>query len=156
MVQRAELTFVEEMGALFERIGSGRMTGRVWGYLLVVDAEHVSAADLAKALDASPSAISGATRTLISLGLIDRIRLSGERRDYFTIHHGAILTLIRRRVDALNMARDMAARALEQFGDREAARPHLEELHDVYSWFAAEYPAMVDRFLDERAQSQKR
>jgi DNA-binding MarR family transcriptional regulator len=151
MVERAELTFCEEMGALFERIGNGRMTGRVWGYLLIVDAEQVSAGDLSKALDASPSAISTATRVLISMGLVDRIRLAGERRDHFTIHHGAILNLVRRRVDALNAARDMAHRALETFGDREIARPHLQELHDVYSWFAAEYPILVDRFIDERA-----
>ena len=153
MVERDELTFVEEMGALFERLGNGRMTGRVWGYLLIVDAEQVSAADLADALDASPSAISTATRVLISLGLVDRIRVPGERRDYFTIHHGAILTLVRRRIDALNQARDMAERALDRFGDRDIARPHLQELYDVYSWFAAEYPAMVDRFLAERSQT---
>ena len=151
MVERDELKFVEEMGALFERLGNGRMTGRVWGYLLIVDAEQVSAADLKEALDASASAISTATRVLISLGLVDRIRLAGERRDHFTIHHGAILSLVRRRIDALNAARDMAERALARFGDREIARPHLQELYDVYSWFAAEYPIMVDRFLSERA-----
>lgn len=151
MVDRRELTFVEEMGALFERLGNGRMTGRVWGYLLIVDAEQVSAGDLAAALGASPSAISTATRVLISLGLVDRIRLSGERRDYFTIHHGAILSLMRRQSEAFNLARDMAARALDRFGEREIARPHLRELFDVYSWFATEYPALIDRFLDERA-----
>ncbi len=151
MVERDELSFVEEMGALFERIGNGRMTGRVWGYLLIVDAEQVSAAGLSEALDASPSAISTATRVLISMCLLDRIRLSGERRDHFTIHHGAILSMVRRRVDALNAARDMAERALERFGDRGIARPHLQELYDVYSWFAAEYPILVDRFIDERA-----
>ena len=59
--------------------------------------------------------------------------------------------MVRRRVDALNAARDMAERALERFGDREIARPHLQELYDVYSWFAAEYPILVDRFIDERA-----
>ena len=151
MVERDELKFVEEMGALFERLGNGRMTGRVWGYLLIVDAEQVSAADLKDALDASASAISTATRVLISLGLVDRIRLAGERRDHFTIHHGAILSLVRRRVDAFNAARDMAERALARFGDREIARPHLQELYDVYSWFAAEYQIIVDRFLSERA-----
>lgn len=151
MVDRNELTFVEEMGALFERLGNGRMTGRVWGYLLIVDAEQVTAADLAAALDASPSAISTATRVLISLGLVDRIRLSGERRDYFTIHHGAILSLMRRHSEALNTARDMAARALDRFEEREIARPHLQELSDVYSWFAAEYPALIERFRNERA-----
>lgn len=155
MVERDELTFTEEMGALFERLGYTRMTGRVWGYLLIVDAEQSSARQLADALDTSPSAISTATRVLISLGLIDRIRLAGERRDYFTIHHGAILNLARRRIDALNMARDMAARALERFGDRPIARPHLEELHEVYSWFAAEYPILFERFLDERADQRR-
>lgn len=153
MVTRDELTFTEEMGALFERTGTGRMVGRVWGYLLIVDAEQVSASDLAEALDASASAISTATRTLISLGLVDRIRVAGERRDYFTIHHGAILTLMRRRVDALGQARSMAERALERFGDRAVARPHLQELYDVYSWFAGEYPALIDRFVAERAQA---
>jgi DNA-binding MarR family transcriptional regulator len=156
MVDRDELTFVEEMGALFERLGNGRMTGRVWGYLLIVDAEQVSAAELAQALDASPSAISTATRVLISLGLVDRIRIAGERRDYFTIHHGAILNLMRRRADFLNQARDMAARGLEKFGDRDIARPHLQELFDVYSWFAAQYPAMVDEFVAERAAPRTR
>ncbi|NNC93118.1 MAG: MarR family transcriptional regulator [Acidimicrobiia bacterium] len=151
MVERSELTFVEEMGALFERLGYSRMTGRVWGYLLIVDAEQVSAVDLSEALDASPSAISTATRALISMGLVDRIRLAGERRDHFTIHHGAILSLVGRRVDALNAARDMAARALDRFGDREIARPHLQELYDVYSWFADEYPVLVDRFINERS-----
>ena len=156
MVQRDELTFLEEMGALFERLGNGRMTGRVWGYLLIVDAEQVSAAELADALDASPSAISTATRVLISLGLVDRIRLAGQRRDHFTIHHGAILNLVRRRVDALKIGQDMAERALDRFGDRDIARPHLQELYDVYSWFAAEHSASVERFLAERAAAKMR
>lgn len=151
MVDRNEIQFVEEMGAQFERTGSSRMAGRVWGYLLIVDAEQVSAADLASALGASASSISGATRLLVGLGLVDRIRLPGERRDYFTIHHGAVLTSLRRRADTIVATSAMAARALEVFGDREVARPHLTELHDVYSWFAREFPALVDRFAAERS-----
>ena len=89
------------------------------------------------------------------MGMIDRIRLPGERRAFFTVHHGAILNLVRRRADALISARDMAARALDRFSGREIARPHLEELHDVYSWFAAEYPRLVDRFAAERAADQE-
>lgn len=150
MVDRDELQFTEEMGALFERSGSPRMAGRVWGYLLIVDAEQVSAVDLAEALDASPSSISGATRLLLGLGLLDRIRVPGERRDYFTIHHGAILNLVRYRLEALTPKR-MAVRALELFGDRDVARPHLEELNEVYTWFADEFTGLVDRYTRERA-----
>ncbi|MDH3260265.1 MAG: MarR family transcriptional regulator [Acidimicrobiia bacterium] len=149
MVDRDERQFTEEMGALFERSGSPRMAGRVWGYLLIVNAEQVSAADLAEALNASPSSISAATRFLLGLGLLDRTRMPGERRDYFTIHHGAILNLVRYRLEALT-PKNMAARALEIFGERNVARPHLEELNEVYTWFADEFAALVDRFTRER------
>ena len=85
MVSRDELQFIEEMGALFDQVGSTRMAGRVWAYLLIADAEQVSSADLVEALNASASSISSATRLLESLEMVDRIRLPGDRRDYFTV-----------------------------------------------------------------------
>ena len=150
MVSREELQFVEEMGAQFEQAGSTRMAGRVWAYLLIADAEQVSSTDLAEALDASASSISTATRLLESFEMIDRIRMPGDRRDHFTIHHGAVLNLVRRRFEAVASTRDLAARGLRAFGDREIARPHLEELHQVYSWFGRELPALIDRYRLEQ------
>jgi DNA-binding transcriptional regulator GbsR (MarR family) len=150
MVSREELRFVEEMGALFEQTGSTRMAGRVWAYLLIADAEQVSSSDLAEALDAAGSSISSATRLLESFEMVDRIRMPGDRKDYFTIHHGAVLNLVRRRFEAVVSARDLAVRALRAFGDRAIARPHLEELYEVYSWFGRELPALIDRFQLEQ------
>lgn len=150
MVSREELQFVEEMGALFEQGGSTRMAGRVWAYLLIADAEQVSSSDLAEALDASGSSISTATRLLETFEMIDRIRMPGDRKDYFTIHHGAVLNLVRQRFDAVIRFRELSIRALRTFADREIARPHLEELHEVYTWFGRELPALIDRFQLER------
>lgn len=150
MVSREELQFVEEMGALFEHGGSTRMAGRVWAYLLIADAEQVSSSDLAAALDASGSSISTATRLLETFEMIDRLRMPGDRKDYFTIHHGAVLNLVRQRFDAVVRFRELSIRALRTFGDREIARPHLEELHEVYTWFGRELPALIDRFQLER------
>lgn len=156
MVNQDELQFIEEMGELFERSGSPRMAGRVWGYLLIAEAERLSAAQLGEALDASGSSISSATRLLIELGMLDRIRVPGERRDYFTIHHGAVLNLVRRPFEAIARARELAARALGTFADREEALPHLVELHDVYAWFDREFPALVTRFVAEQAGGAKK
>lgn len=157
MVSRDELQFIEEMGALFDQVGSTRMAGRVWAYLLIADAEQVSSADLVEALNASASSISSATRLLESLEMVDRIRLPGDRRYYFTIHHGAVLNLVRRRFEAVVRTRDLAARGLRAFGDREIARPHLEELFEVYSWFGRELPALVNRYqLDKEAGAVER
>jgi hypothetical protein len=150
MVAREEIQFIEEMGELFERSGSPRMAGRVWGYLLIVEVEQLSTTELAEALDASGSSISAATRLLVDLGMLDRIRVPGERTDYFTIHHGAVLNLVRRPFEAIGRARELAARALVTFADREVATPHLRELHDAYAWFDREFPLLVQRFIAER------
>ena len=47
--------------------------------------------------------------------------------------------------------KELAARALVTFADRDVALPHLTELHDAYAWFDREFPALVERFTAEQA-----
>jgi hypothetical protein len=88
--------------------------------------------------------------------MLDRIRVPGERSDYFTIHHGAVLNLVRRPFEAIARAKELAARALVTFTDRDVALPHLTELHDAYAWFDREFPALVERFTAEQAGGAKK
>lgn len=157
MMSREELQFTGEMGGLFEQTGLSRMAGRVWAYLLITDSEQVSSSDLTEALDASGSSISAATRLLETFGMVDRIRVPGDRKDYFTIHHGAVLNLLKRPFEAIERTRELAGRASRAFADRDVARPHLEELVRVYGWFGRELPALIDRYqTEEDAPAQSR
>jgi DNA-binding transcriptional regulator GbsR (MarR family) len=145
-----ELRFIEEMGRFFESGGIPRMAGRVWAYLLIVDAPYVSAADLQEGLGTSAGSISTATRFLLDFRLIDRVRIPGERRDYFAPRQGAVGELMRRRLERLTAVELLITDALEQFGDREHARVRLDEVHDIYHWYAHELPKLHERFLAER------
>jgi DNA-binding transcriptional regulator GbsR (MarR family) len=148
-----ELRFMEEMGRFFESGGVPRMAGRVWAYLLIVDAPHVSASDLQDGLGASAGSISTATRFLLDFRLIDRVRVPGERRDYFAPRDGAVGELLRRRLERLTAVELLITDALEQFGDREHARARLDEVHDIYHWYAHELPKLHERFLAERRET---
>ena len=75
---RNTVTILLEMEA-----GAARMVGRVLGWLLVCEPPEQSAADLAQALRASKGSISTATRVLLRTGLIERVRVRGERFDRF-------------------------------------------------------------------------
>lgn len=145
-----ELRFIEEMGRFFESGGIPRMAGRVWAYLLIVDAPHVSAADLQESLGASAGSISTATRFLLDFRLIERVRVPGERRDYFAPRDGAVGELLRRRLERLTAVELLITDALEQFGDREHARARLDQVHDIYHWYAHELPKLHERFLAEQ------
>ena len=148
--QAVELQFAEDMGRFFERGGLSRMAGRVWAMLLVMNSPHLSALELQEALGASAGSISGATRSLLDLGLIERVNVRGERRDYFAPRDGAIANIMRNRLERLVAVEDLISDALEQFQGREHAVPHLEEVHDIYHWYRRELLELHDRFLAER------
>ena len=70
--------FVEELGVLLElEAGAPRMVGRVLGWLLVCEPPEQSAAELAERLQASRGSISAATRLLLRMGMIERVRTRG-------------------------------------------------------------------------------
>jgi hypothetical protein len=77
-----EITFADRAGRFYaRRYGMAPMVGRLIGYLIVCEPHEQTIAELADALLASRSAITGAVNTLESLRLIRRYRVAGERMD---------------------------------------------------------------------------
>jgi DNA-binding MarR family transcriptional regulator len=77
-----EITFADHAGRLYaRRYGMAPMVGRLLGYLAICDPPEQSIGELADALLASRSAITGAVKTLDTLDLIRRSRAAGERMD---------------------------------------------------------------------------
>ncbi len=111
----AELTFADHSGRLYaRRYGMAPMVGRLLGYLAVCDPREQSVAELAEALLASRSAITGAVKALENIGVVDRTRAAGERMDRVAID--------------LSSARGMGFDISEYHEQRELAREGLEEV----------------------------
>lgn len=144
----ALMEIVEEVGLLFERYGVPRMVGRVLGWLMVCDPPEQSAADLARALQASKASISTSTRLLEQTGIIERLARPGVRPVYFRLRPEAAGTaLIRERLRAVTLFRGLIERALQALED---APPHrrarLKALHMLYTFFERELDAMLQRW----------
>jgi DNA-binding MarR family transcriptional regulator len=77
-----EITFADHMGRFYaRRYAFPPMVGRLLGYLAICEPPEQSIGELAEALLASRSAISGALKTLESIHYIRRTRTAGERMD---------------------------------------------------------------------------
>jgi len=151
--QVKEKSFVEEFGLVFQQLGFPRMAGRIIGWLLLCNPPHQSIDELAEALMASRGSISTMTRLLIQGGLIERVSLPGVRHDYFRIRHGASQHLLRQKAEAITVLRQLAERGLELLGDKATlTRQGLEEMRDMYAFFEQEFPALVERWEQERAK----
>src|ERR1700684_887080 len=82
----AEITFADHMGRFYaRRYAYPPMVGRLLGYLAVCDPREQSIAELAEALLASRSAITGAVKALETIGVVRRSRAAGERLDRVSI-----------------------------------------------------------------------
>jgi len=86
----AQLTFADHTGRFYaRRFGFAPMVGRLIGYLATCDPPDQTIAELAEALLASRSAITGAVKVLEAIGVVSRSRAAGERMDRVRIDMGS-------------------------------------------------------------------
>ena len=147
--------FAEEVGIVFEQTGLPRMAGRIFGWLLISAPPYQSPGELAEALMASRGSISTMTRLLIQLGLVERFGMLGERHAYFRIRSDAWQHLMGRGLkDEIKMFRQIAQRGLAILADEtHPSRKWLEEMRDVYAFLEREFPALLERWEQERKTS---
>ena len=149
-----EQNYVEEVGLVFEQTGLPRMAGRIIGRLSISDSLYQTTGDLTEALMASIGSISTMTRLLIRIGLIERVSLPGQRRDYFRIKLGASHQLLKDGMEQTVTFRRLMERGLELTqGKTSVNRQWLEEMHNMYAFLEREFPALVGRWEQEREGS---
>jgi DNA-binding transcriptional regulator GbsR (MarR family) len=145
--------FVEEVGLMFEMLGLPRMAGRLFGALLISDPPHQSNGELAEMLQASKGSISTMTRLLIQIGLIERISLAGDRRDYFQIKPHAWAQMTKQRMAQISAFRQLAERGLAMLaGEPPRVTGRLREMHDVHAFLERELPLLDERWMEEQAK----
>jgi DNA-binding transcriptional regulator GbsR (MarR family) len=138
---------IEELGLLSEMEGLPRMLGRILGCLLLSESALISITELADVLQVTKGAISTTSRLLIQMELIERVRLAGDRRDYFRLKKRPWFNLFKRELYVISAYRQIAEQGLQVVNDYDPERKEaLKEMIDLYSFLEREYPALIDRW----------
>jgi len=150
-MSEAEAAYVEKIAGLLVGAGLPRIAGRMWAWLLICDPPQQSAADLAEALHASRGSISSAARLLTTAGLVHRTSRRGDRREFFSVPEGAVISVLNSRLPVTVAWRQVADEGLTLLADRPPEhRTRIQEVRDVYAFMERELPAMLDRFMAQR------
>lgn len=141
---------------MFERVGFPRMSGRIFGWLLISDPPQQSTGELAEGLQASKGSISTMTRLLIQIGLIERVSLPGKRRDYFQIKPHAWSQMTKQRISQIATFRQLAAKGLSILEETPThLRERLQEMHDIHAFWERELPLLDERWEKEQQMKDK-
>lgn len=132
--------FIETLGAMWESYGMARGAGRIFGLLLLA-ARALSAEEISRALRVSRSSVSTDIRGLLSIGLVERIRVPGDRTGYylFSPHAWEHVAAIRSQE-----ARRCAELAEHTLGALPAGHPGRKGLEEFREW-ATIFGDAVDR-----------
>ena len=151
--EEAVLRFVEQFALVLVEAGIPRMPARVFAYVLAVDADRHTAAELAAGLRVSPAAISGAVRYLVQVGLLGKERESGSRSDHYRVYDQDIWSTIMRQQDpVLKRTEDVLARGLELLDETRPGGRRVRETLEFYRFIRSDLKALLDRWSEHRRE----
>ncbi|RMF65524.1 MAG: MarR family transcriptional regulator [Cyanobacteria bacterium J069] len=138
---------------MFELMGLPRMAGRIFGWLLISQPSHQSSGELAEVLQASKGSISSMTRLLIQIGLIERLPLPGDRRDFFQIKPHAWSQLHEQQLARITAFRKLSERGLDLVKTQSPqSQQRLREMHDYHAFWEKELPQVNQRWIEHQKE----
>jgi DNA-binding transcriptional regulator GbsR (MarR family) len=143
--------FIERFASVLVEGGVPRMPARVFSALLVTDSGRLTAAELAELLQVSPAAISGAVRYLAQVSLITREREPGSRKDVYLLHDDQWYEAIVRREPLLTRWERAILDGIDAVGADTPAGARLRDTADFFEFLAAEMPALLTRWREQRS-----
>lgn len=143
---------VERLGQTLETVGLPRMPARVFAFILADDESVYTAADLARGLDVSPAAISGAVRYLTDTHLVVRERNPAGRGDLFRVRDGDIWgTIQAARRPVLDVVIESVQQAVDLLAEGSPGRERVEETRDYFRFVQEDTLGLDQRWREWRA-----
>ena len=137
--------FVERFAAVLADGGMPRMPARVFARILVEDSGQLTAAEIAERLGVSPAAVSGAVRYLVRVGMVERTREPGSRRDHYRVHDNVWDELYGQQAALLRRWIDVAGEGIELLGSDRPAGRRLAATRDFFAFMHEELPGLLAR-----------
>jgi len=138
---------VERLGQTLESMGIPRMPARVFAFILADDQSSYSAAELARGLDVSPAAISGAVRYLSDTHMVVRERNPAGRGDLIRVRDGDIWgTIQAARLPMLDGIIESVNAAVDLLPPGSAGRARVEETRDYFTFIREDARGLTERW----------
>lgn len=139
--------FVDEFSLKMEQIGHPRIYGQILGWLLICNPPYQSFPDLMENLGISKASVSNTTRMLLEAGLIEKVRITGERQIYFRIKEGSVTDFMERQMQLVSDLKDISGKALKLVKEEQQTNPgRLERMFKFHSFLSKEFPVLIEKF----------
>ncbi|MEV4465208.1 MarR family transcriptional regulator [Micromonospora echinofusca] len=136
--ERLALTLIEG--------GLQRMAARTLAVFLFTDQESLTAGDIAERLDASAGSVSVAVKSLLTVGLIERLPAPGSRREHYHLRDDAWAVLFTGQNTVIQLMLQAAQAGIDTTAANDPAHRRLTQMRNFYQFMLDEIPALLERW----------
>ena len=144
--RREQWLAAEQLALTLTEGGMQRMTARTLAVFLFTDQESVTAGDVVDQLDASAGSVSSAIKSLLAVGLIERLPAPGSRREHYRLRDNAWATLFTSQNTLIQAMLQVAAAGVAVTASDDPAHRRLAQMHAFYEFLLGEIPTLLDRW----------
>lgn len=141
--------FVERIAVAMEADGLPRIAGRIFGLLLLSE-EVLSLDSITEAIGASKASASVNTRLLEQRGLIERVSLQGDRRDYYRSVSNLFVRTMEQRLAKWQRFHGIINDGLESLELSPVIRARMKNFESEYEGVREVLTAALQRCLAKR------
>ena len=142
--------FVDRFAVALTDLGLPRMPARVFSLLLGSPEDTLTAKDLARRLEVSPAAISGAVQYLTRTSMVVRSRPTGARVDRYGLSEHVWDPMLASGAAAYSPLVQLCSQALEREALATSVTERLRDTRDFLTFLADELPALARRWRATR------
>lgn len=142
--------FVDEFSFKIEELGHTRIYGQILGWLLICDPPHQSFTDLMENLDISKASVSNTTRMLLERGLIEKMRVKGERQIYFKLKEGSLMDFMEKQMKLTLDLESITAKGLKFVKQDKTTDPkRLQKANDFHRFLVEQTKNLIQKYRTE-------
>jgi DNA-binding transcriptional regulator GbsR (MarR family) len=145
------LEFTERFASVLIEGGIPRMPARVFAALLAADSARLTSAQLADLLQASPAAISGGVRYLVSVGMVRREGEPGSRRHHYQVPENVWDEVMKLQDRLLDRWTTVLRQGVGLLGADTPAGLRMADSVDYFEFVSSELPAIMARWQARKA-----
>ncbi|NRQ36950.1 MarR family transcriptional regulator [Nonomuraea sp. NN258] len=141
----------ERLALALSEGGLQRMAARALAVFLFTDGGTVTMGDIAGRLGVSAGSVSGAVKSLLSAGLIERLPAPGSRREHYRLREDAWPRLFSTQNTFVHVMIQAAESGIATTAAGDPAHERLTRMRDFYRFLLGELPGLLRRWEETRA-----
>jgi DNA-binding transcriptional regulator GbsR (MarR family) len=155
-MEKDKLSYIEEFGLYFEKLGLTRMSGRIFGYLIVNGKENNAFEEFQQVLQASKGSISGTLKMLVNTGFVQPVSLPGDRKTYYRVSQQEIARMMDAKILEFIAFSKILEKGLQLRQANDDVSDWIRQTSAFYQWASNEVDAIVKKWERDKVEIMKR